>query len=395
MELVRDVPSTVMPPLSVPPMSSNFFDQSETTLPAIVARSVSIAPSALPGYSSSSSFLHRAGAAVSSALGSITVPTVGQVSGSLDGTLRLIGRISAAVLLVLVLALICVWPFIRNKLHTLLPPDEEEQGPNSKSRLRWHKLKMTCYNTVCCSCCCPGLASSLGLDCLKPQVAEQLKVTLITASDLRRRMDFYLEVWTEPLDSHPKISRVQQQASGKVDLGGENLTLDWFGDEDEVVIQAVQYTGPVISRDVAVGDLRISREAVERYAGETANDPEDLSKGTRLFPMKVLTQEEAKCRKRRFGLGGGAPFLPRLLMSLSGDAVHASEEELERLKFENDALKSENETLGGSVSRTLLTDRKSKHAETLMQVAVRFEIVSSSRAPSTRIFKAPSFDDSL
>lgn len=384
-----------MLPLSVSPMSSSFFDQSETTLPAIVARSGSIAPSALPDYGSSPSFLHGASAAVGSALGRITVPTVGQVSGSLDGTLRFIGRISAAVLLLLVLVLICVWPFIRNKLADLLPPEEEESGSSSNSRLRWHKLKMACYNIVCCGCCCPGLASSLGLDSLKPQVAEQLKVTLITASNLRKRMDFYLEVWTEPLEGHPKISRVQQQASGKVDLGGENLTLDWFGDEDEVVIQAVQYTGQVISRDVAVGDIRISREAIERYAGESADDPEDLSKGTRLFPMKVLTQEEAKCRKRRFGLGGGTPFLPRLLMSLSGDGAHASEEELERLKCENDALKNENETLGGSVSRSLLTDGKSKHADTLMQVAVRFDIVSSSRAPSTRMFKAQSFDDAL
>lgn len=283
--------STTVSPMSVSPMSPSFFDDSGTTLPAI---SGSVAPAALPGYEGSSSFLHEAGAAVSSALGSISVPTAGQVSGSLDGTLRLIGRISAGVLLVLVLALICVWPVIRRRLAILIPPEEEEHGSSSSGRLRWHKLKMSCYNIICCGFCCPGLASCLGLDSFKPQVAEQLKVTFITASNLQRRMDFYFEVWTEPLEGRPKISRVQQQACGKVDLGTEELTLDWLGDEDAVVIQAVEYTGHVISRDIAVGDLRISREAIERYASETADDPQDLSKGTRLFPMRVLTRDEAK-----------------------------------------------------------------------------------------------------
>merc|ERR1719409_498885 len=96
-------------------------------------------------------------------------------------------------------------------------------------------------------CCCGwaprgmSLAEHMGFEELAVGPSGVLSVTLIAVTDLPRRLSFFIKVWAEPADGPKKISRFHREARGPAhDLGSECLQLDWQGDEEELVVQAVE-----------------------------------------------------------------------------------------------------------------------------------------------------------
>mmetsp|Transcript_90051 Transcript_90051/g.232417 ORF Transcript_90051/g.232417 Transcript_90051/m.232417 type:complete len:267 (-) Transcript_90051:117-917(-) len=205
-----------------------------------------------------------------------------------------------------------------------------------------------------------------------------LRVTLVRADSVPPRLDFYLEAWCEPAEGYPKHSVVHRRPGrSEVDLRCEQLELDWVGDETEVVIQAVHYSGSKQSRDLPVGEIRIPASSIQRYAHEASCHEDEVHYGTRVFQMAPLEHEAALSRKVRF-----QDMLPKgianALVKKIGEEIglHVpSAEEMRRLKEENARLRNANETLR---SQTGLSDvyETSQQQETHMNVTVRFEIIS-------------------
>mmetsp|Transcript_96473 Transcript_96473/g.245197 ORF Transcript_96473/g.245197 Transcript_96473/m.245197 type:complete len:318 (-) Transcript_96473:225-1178(-) len=237
-----------------------------------------------------------------------------------------------------------------------------------------------------------SLRQALGcglLDCQgQPQT---LRVTLLTASGVELRSGFYFEAWTEPSAGHSKNSRIHhvRRGSSAVDLGCEQLDLDWFGDEKELVLHLVEYSGAKQSRDLPVAELRVPREAVKRYAVEASGHGDVVRFGPRTFQMCRLGRQEALQRKRRFQDMPLPSFLVAKMFEKIGEeqGLHIpSSAELERLSAENFALRKQNSELwtkfglpGGApiASAASAAAAATAAAARPVAVAVRFELVQA------------------
>merc|ERR1712224_209140 len=73
----------------------------------------------------------------------------------------------------------------------------------------------------------------------------------------------------------------------------EQLKLDWYGDEEEVVLFAVQYPNNYL------GELRIPKAKVDEYAKEAGRDENNPQAGARSFEIARLDPTVAKLRRRR------------------------------------------------------------------------------------------------
>lgn len=231
------------------------------------------------------------------------------------------------------------------------------------------------------------ILDAVGLAGCAPEIRQTvLRVTLVSAAQVNRRSGFYLEVWCEPSDAYPKNSRVHQPSSGTIDLGCEQLELDWVGDEREVVINAVDYGGTQQHRDIPFGGLRIPVAAVHRYAKEAQRAEHDLRYGTRMFEMSAIEKHDAIQRRRRFQ----DVWLPKdwfaSIVSKVGaeNGVHIpSPDEVERLRDENRSLRKENATLRtstGSASSSHFACGSNDPKSSPVCLAVRFEFVSKAAA---------------
>jgi hypothetical protein len=299
--------------------------------------------------------------------------------------------------LLALIAFCIVWPILRNKL----PPEPDGDRRKPGACCRWHKVKKCLYNALCCGCCLHRVYQRAGFNFLK--VGSTLRVTLIRAEQVRRRMDLYLEVWSEPMESYPKNSRIHNEVAGSCSLGNEQLEIDWLGDEEEVVVQAVQFCGERQSADVAMGELRVKRAAVERYAREAktaANGQQDLTQGSRLFTFRTLSEKEQRRRGLRFKKAVN-PLVPMLVTrwtQAQGIEVPNMAEH-ERLLAENETLRTEVQRHGQSTTKSFLgglsrSTADGEGAEAFMQAAIRFEIVDNNAvSPPTQGFRTPSFQD--
>lgn len=224
-----------------------------------------------------------------------------------------------------------------------------------------------------------------------------MRVTLVRTSGVPFRSPFYFEVWAEPATGHPKNSRVHTPQRGGVDLGAEQLELDWFGDEREVVLHLVEFSGAKQSRDLPVCELRVPRAAVERYVQEAAAGG-DAYLGSRSFRMEPLAKQDALQRKRRFQ----DVFLPSGLASHlftklgEGQGLHIpTAGEMEQLQQENKELRKENASLWGKAGVPRLARAaaaEGKKAPTT--VSLRFELVSRHTGfAATLPFRKASFQE--
>jgi hypothetical protein len=322
------------------------------------------------------------------------------VGTGIDTSLWVVSRIASLLLLLLVLAACVLVPILRKKIKC--GEERNVSGP-----FRMHKVRRCLYDFFCCGSCCPRLHHSTGFDQFKPTVARMLRVTLISASDIQQPADLYFEVFTEPVEGHPKNSRIHRKTVQFVDLGYEKLELDWFGDEECLVLHAVQYNGNNQCADAPMGELRIPRESLVRYAREAAGEPDSEQAGTRSFPVKRLNRSES-VRKNRFRNS----VLPESILGNIFTQLGEEQgielpkaEELAKLREQNATLQQENTLLrtqagaslangtrGGAFAHTL-----ARQEEIAMRVALRFDVVPRARAAHAipQVFRAPSQEDDL
>jgi len=190
-----------------------------------------------------------------------------------------------------------------------------------------------------------GAAGCVPADYAGPRV---LRVSLVSANGDGLAGRFYFEAFSRPAAGHPKNSRIHSRRGREtVDLGCETLDLDWFGDEGEVVVQLVQFSGGKQSRDMPAYELRLPRDVIERYTTE-ASGRLDVCFGSRHFSMAPLAKQEALQRKRRFQDVLLPSSLATMLFSRLGEeqGLHVpSNAELEALQAESARLQAERSSL--------------------------------------------------
>lgn len=313
---------------------------------------------------------------------------VKQVEYAADTVLDTVSRVASAVLVLLLIG-ICVFAcWFRSKYLSKFHAVDD--GHKSSSWTRWHKIKEAVYNFCCCGVCCHPIYRRMGFDVL--QAGRTLRVTLLQATKIKKQMDVYFEVWSEPAEDYPKNSRVHHRAVGTCSLGGEQLELDWYGDEDEVVLQAVRFSS-VQGRDLPFAELKVPRSYVERYAREASNDPKDAKRGARAFSLRGLSEHEQKLRSLRFkpkakAISGAdaVPLLP--------SAFHNSLEEqglaLVPLEEAEKVKEARASTVSGLSSLPQSSHATTEAHEVPMEVALRFEFVQ----PEQMLTQANSFRSS-
>mmetsp|Transcript_50783 Transcript_50783/g.128036 ORF Transcript_50783/g.128036 Transcript_50783/m.128036 type:complete len:257 (-) Transcript_50783:74-844(-) len=242
------------------------------------------------------------------------------------------------------------------------------------------------------------------MECVPEMGPQVLRLTLVSAANIKHRSNnFYFEAWAEPSEGYPKNSRVHRPTSGTVDLGCEHLEIDWVGDEKEVVLHAVEYSGKKQSVDLPIGEVRIPRQAIERYMLEARKQPNDMRYGTRTLDLTAVQRQEAIQRRRRFQ----DMFLPHswfaaILAKVGAETgVHVpTPEEVAKLRNENEALKFENAKLrqftsGRSDDGCIGGCGPCDRPERAMCVAVRFELVekNSSDLGRAALIRQASFQE--
>jgi len=189
---------------------------------------------------------------------------------------------------------------------------------------------------------------SVGLcDCVPDRARPRvLRVTLLRATDIQHRARFYFEAWGKPRAGYPKNSRVHVPVTGTVDLGGENIDLDWFGNETHVVIHAVEYTGAKQSVDVSLAELQVPGAEVARLAKEGRDSAGDLRYGARAFEMAAVPEKTAVERRERFQSMLIPEYICLRLMASQGTMMQSrkswdrDDEEKHQLREENTRLRS-------------------------------------------------------
>lgn len=317
----------------------------------------------------------------------LQAPNLQQVEQSTQTLLDTVSRVASAFLVLLLIGLCVAYVWVRRALHA------HDVRSHKSSWTRWHKIKESLYNYCCCGRCCHAWYRSIGFDAL--QVGRTLRVTLFEAVKIRKQVDLYFEVWTEPAEGYPKNSRVHQRAVGKCSLGGEQLELDWYGDEEEVVLQAVQYSA-MQGKDMPFAEVKIPRAYVEKYCKEAAKGT-DPKGGGRLFAFRGLSKQERNLRSLRFNKPkainpvDALPLVPSAIKSSLEEQGLAlvTIEEMERSHREHPAAAAKPSASHGSHTEENLN-------EVPLEVALRFEFVQPQHlGAGTNAFRSSSFQASI
>lgn len=297
--------------------------------------------------------------------------------------LWIIGRILEVVFLAVIIGLFIKF---RHVIKLAVGPRLE----HSCAKSRWVKTKRL-QRWLVHLCCCGwaprwmSMAEHFGFEELGPTGV--LSVSLIAVMDLPKRLSFFIKVWAEPLEGPGKVSRVHREVQGRYhDLGGERLQLDWCGDEEELVVQALAPgANPGRGDHKLLAEMRISRAEVIRYAA-LSKTVTNMTRETAGVPnlTSILHGESPKAIRtftlRRPGSAGptseNAP-----LVSMVMSKVHASvgmepadPEQVEHLREENRQMKA---LLSAQQKKSLVETMSAcgdEHLDSaVMKVALQFE----------------------
>lgn len=306
------------------------------------------------------------------------------VGQNADTTLWAVGRITQiGVVLLIVGACIA----FRKPIRALCAPFFAKCSEGCRLRA----MKRCCLkglSKLCCCCPCNGAYESLA------EAHEVLTVTLIGADELKKPMNFYVEVWTEPQEAASKISRTQLEAkpNTSISLGMEKLELDWYGDEENVIIQLVEF--PSAGKAKPIGDIVLKGKKVFEYCAEAKKNPGDMQAGTRRFDLLKLNADQMTLRKKKLTSAEPQNIMMSFMLSKVQDKIGLgtgmalSDEATAQLQKDNADLQKENDELRGALVRTSsagsLNSTSSQKAkpkiESVAKLVLRFEI-SSRRAP--------------
>jgi len=317
---------------------------------------------------------------VSESTSTLQPNVVTEIEDEVDEARRIVDRTILAVIVLAILGAIVAMVYWKKRI-TL--PDG-----HLRKTFRPHKVKQCIYDFCCCGLCCVKLHSALGFDRLKPSPKSWLRVTLIQAGGIKKPISFYCEVWTEPHDGWPKNTRIQTNAAGTCNLGGESVDIEWFGDEEEVVLQVVVYKGSKAHQDVPVGEVRINRDAILKYSREAADAGPDGQAGARAFPVTALDKVTANQRLQRYKDANPVMPLVGLLASQMTAQDGATLDEMTELRVENRRLMTENTSLRIQGSQYTSVPNP---PEIIMNMVLRIEILPVRKPPTFSSFQSSSF----
>eukprot|EP00927_Polykrikos_kofoidii_P082088 TRINITY_DN8064_c0_g1_i1.p1 TRINITY_DN8064_c0_g1~~TRINITY_DN8064_c0_g1_i1.p1 ORF type:complete len:336 (+),score=67.55 TRINITY_DN8064_c0_g1_i1:181-1188(+) len=300
----------------------------------------------------------------------------------LDKVLFLIGRSWEIIVIVACIGILVV---LRKPLANCVGKNFQKVRAKCRLLCRCRTLKRCCAFMMSFGKSSSG--ASQGHDFAKLADAQQtLTVTFLRCSGIKRRLDFYFEGWTEPQETTNKNT---SRFSGRetVDTRQDHMRFDWFGDEDELVLHACEFTSPILPHNVSIGEVRIPRAHVIKYAQEAMNDPANLTAGTRSFDVKRIEGDEqkrlAEARKKHVGAGQD---IMRQAVSMAAESKFGNFDEVERLRKENMELKGQLAFVSQS------SGVQAKKPAPLMKVLVRFEIAPRRESNASAIFRSSSFD---
>jgi len=295
-------------------------------------------------------------------------------------------RAALIVCVIMVLVMVPVLIVFRKPIGSILKPLPEK----CRAKFRLRKIKSCFLRIFCCSSC--GADSRYqGLT----EAPEVLTVTLIGADEIKTNKNFYVQIWTEPQEAAPRASNTHAQANqGALSLGMERLELDWFGDEEKLIVQVVEFPQP--GGDKPLGDVQLTRERILQYAREASASKSDVQAGSRRFDVVKLNPDQVKYRKRGLTSPDPVNIMTSFMLTKAQDKVGlgiaVDEDESQRLRRENELLKHENNALktqlttGGSVTPAL-------KAESIMKLVLKFDI--SARNSGAEQVNVMSFKDAL
>lgn len=218
-------------------------------------------------------------------------------------------------------------------------------------------------------------------------------MTLIGADELKKQMSFYVEVWTEPQEAASKVSRTQLEAKPKtsISLGMEKLELDWYGDEENVIIQLVEF--PSAGKAKPIGDIVLKGKKVFEYCEEAKKNPGDMQAGTRKFDLLKMNADKMLLRKKKLTTAEPQNVMMSFMLSKVQDKIGLgtgmalSDADSVQLQKDNEELQKENKELrrmSSAESLNSLSPQKAKPGEeSVAKLVLRFEI--SSRRPRDRV----------
>lgn len=301
------------------------------------------------------------------------VGEVGAEAQNLDHVLWFIGRVIEAAILALFILLIVVCVKYRHVIKAAIGP----KLAMSKDACRWRKIRRCLVHCCCCRSCSPGGFQELG-------PSDVLVVTFVCASDIPHGTTFFFKTWTEPIDGPQKLSRIHRDVAGSCDLGSERIQLDWYGDEDLLVVQALTPRGvPGGSKDILIGETRIPLNSIVKYANlskqsGTGND------AIRLFPL-YRSAHNAPPGIATSGVDPLAIMVVNHVQTTVG-MEPVDPDEVAQLREENKALRSQLTRYQPGIATTFRSnsskhDDKKEASKVRMNVALKFEINEIVRQP--------------
>lgn len=250
--------------------------------------------------------------------------------------------------------------------------------------LRSRNLRRNLVYCLFCQCCPFGakLASSTGFDSLA-KANYTLVLTFVAVSEIKRSLNVYFEASTLPYEAASKATRTfHLQAGGEVPLNNERLELDWYGDEEELLIDLLEFVkGSPGGR--LHGQLKISMRQIEKLTGESNLQPADLARGSRMFTIRTLVPKPAE---------------PDMVRDMVLDQVRGSlgvDEELARLRDENSQMRALlDHSTNSDYVNTMMSQREQKNRVDLMNVVLRFQLFEKhAENVDVGLFHASSFHE--
>lgn len=230
---------------------------------------------------------------------------------------------------------------------------------------RRRNLRNTCFYYVSCQCCPFGakLVKSIGLDQLV-QAPKTLAITFVAVSNITKTMNIFFKAHSEPHEAASLSTRTISviKGSGDVVSGHDKLELDWYGDEDEVMVKLLEFRKGESNR--FLGEVGISGKQILKLVNESIANPSSINEGSRMFTIKSYVPKEES-----------NPVKDMIVNQLRGPL--GVDEELGRLQEENEQMRqllSQTSSSSPSQLSTLTSQKEQKKQKDILSVVLRFEL---------------------
>lgn len=313
-----------------------------------------------------------------------------QAGTTVDTAMWFTGRLTQVIVIGVIVGLLIGF---RKQVKMMLQPLFEKCRET-----RCRHVKGCCVRR-CCSCCPFGNSSSDKTYTHFTDARETLTVTLIAASGVQKPKSFYVELWSEPQEAASRTSQTHQYVQGDAHLGLEKISLDWYGDEDRVIVQIVEF--PKVGKEKPIGEIDLSRAQILRYAEEASKARDDVNAGSRRFDVCKLDEYVARMRKKKVKTPGPTNVVLSYLVTKAqervGLGVALAEDEALELQRKNAELESQvaslQTQLQQSATGSSLSSPGKAPREVIMGLVLRFEITQRNAGPTVdhTSFKQASF----